>query len=175
MARRYAPLLWLLLLLLIVAGSWFLIAPRRAYDRFLQAIAFGSKSGLAETVDVPALRQHFFDDVRGALSRRSDFHLRGAAVDSFLTSAAEVALNPSGLASLVTGFGTRTPTDAADTLHGAPVVTYQYRSLSRMDVRIRAAEERESRAGILTFTRTGTTWRLSRIWSEQLVGTQGAP
>ena len=86
------------------------------------------------------------------------------------------SLTPSGLADLITAFGSRTPgPNAADTLQAGTEVTFKYRGLSRVDVLIRAAGESEAQSGILTFLRTGTVWRLSRIWSEQLLGTQGAP
>lgn len=176
MARRFTPLPWLLLLLLVLAGSWFWIAPHRAYDRFLQAVAFGSESGLAETVDLALVRQQLKEDLGAAVARQSNSQLGGTAAADFIDGAVDATLTPSGLADLITAFGTRAPgPGAADTLQTGTVVAFQYRSLSRVDVLIRAAGESETQSGILTFTRTGTVWRLSRIWSEQLLGTQGAP
>jgi hypothetical protein len=178
MARRFSLLPWLAILLLLIGqvGIWFWVTPHRAYDRLMRALAFGSESELAETADLPVVRQHFMEDVRSAITRRSDFHLRGAAADSVVTMAANVVLTPQGLADLVSSFGTPTPGPAAaDTLLVGTEVSFHYQGLSRVDVRIRPTGASEQSAGILTFTRTGVTWRLTRVWSEQLLRTQGAP
>jgi len=175
MVRRIPPLLWFLLLLLVLAAGWFWVAPHRAYDRFLQAVAFGSESGLAESMDMPLVRRRLKEDLGAAVARRSNSLIGGAATEALLNSAVDATLTPGGLADLITAFGTRAPgPGAADTLQVGTVVKFQYHGLSRVDVLIRAAGEGETRSGILTFLRTGTVWRLSRIWSEQLLGTQGA-
>ena len=69
MVRRFSPLLWLLPLLLFV-GGWYWVAPHRAYDRFLQAVAFGNESSLAASMDLPLVRQQLKQDLRTAVARR---------------------------------------------------------------------------------------------------------
>jgi hypothetical protein len=171
MARRFAPVLWITLLLLGLAGAWFWVAPHRAYDRLMQAVAFGSESGLAEAADLPVLRQSFRDDIRAAVTGRPEFNLRGEDVEEFLTLSVDAVVTPHGLAGLIT----HTPSPGtADTVVVGPTVSFHYQSLSRVDVRIRAANASESSAMILTFTRTGLAWRLTRVWSEQLLSLQGA-
>ena len=41
---------WTLLIVLVLTGVWYYLAPRRAYDRFLQAVAFGNEAELEATV-----------------------------------------------------------------------------------------------------------------------------
>lgn len=177
MARRFRLLPWLAILILLLAqiGLWFWVTPHRAYDRLMRAIAFGSESELAETVDLPVLRQNFSDDIRRAVTGQPQFHLRGEEVETFLTASVDAVVTPRGLAELINGFSASTPSaGSADTLPVGTVVSFHYQSVSRVDVRIRAADASESSAGILTFTRTGVAWRLTRVWSEQLLRLQGA-
>lgn len=54
-------------------------------------------------------------------------------------------------------------------------VTWGYPRLSRVDIHVRPEGDSGANAGILTLTREGTSWRLTRIWSEQLLGKNGAP
>lgn len=174
MTRR-SPLTWLLLLLVVLVATWFWVAPHRAYDRLLQAVAFGSEPGLAASIDFPVVRAHLKDDIAAAVARRSRSRIGGAVTAAFLDQAVDATLTPSGLADLITAFGTRTPRrGAADTLVAGTDVTFRYQSLSRVDIHVRPEGDSDANAGILTLTREGTSWRLTRIWSEQLLGKNGA-
>ncbi|MEO5799248.1 MAG: DUF2939 domain-containing protein [Gemmatimonadales bacterium] len=174
MTRRRSPLPWLLACTMILVACWFWIAPHRAYDRLVEAVAFGSATELAAVVDFPTVRQQLKDDLQAAIARRSRSRIGSAVTATLLESAIDATLTPSGLANLITAFGTRTPgRAAADTLKTGTEVSYRYHSLSRVDIHIRAKGESDAKSGILTFTREGARWRLSRIWSEQLLGVNG--
>lgn len=174
MARSSSPLRWLLVLLVLLAGAWFWVAPHRAYDRLMRAIAFGSREELAVVVDFPAVREQLHTDLAAAMTRRGQRGLGEAVVSTILDQALDAVLTPSGLSNIVTGFGTRTPNGAlADTVEARTDVSFHYRSLSRVDVHIRPRGEPDAQSGILTFTRDGVRWRLTRIWSERLLNARG--
>jgi hypothetical protein len=87
--------------------------------------------------------------------------MMGAMVDA--------AVTPSGLSQIITGFGTRTVTsNSADTTAVGTTTAYRYRSLSRVDVLLHPADETPDDGGVLTLTRTGMTWKLTRAWSTKL-------
>ncbi len=90
--------------------------------------------------------------------------LGGAVIDPIV----DMIVSPSGLEQLVTSFGTR-DTDLAQ----QTVVSFRYRSLSRVDVHVRSSVDPEREAGVFTFERSGTTWRLSRVWSDRLTSAEG--
>ncbi len=165
---------WLLLCTLVVAGLWYHQAPRRTHDRFLTALLTGSESELTATVDFPALRDNLKADLAPALARAGG--AMGARVGGIiLEQAVNSVLTPSGLAQLVTGFGMRRrQADEVQSVEDRTVTTYRYRSPARVDVRMRSSADPESAAGILTYTRSGLRWRLTRITSDALTGS-GSP
>jgi hypothetical protein len=55
------------------------------------------------------------------------------------------------------------------------VTSFRYKSPSRVDVRIRSAESTDANAGVLTFTRSALTWRLTRITSDRLMSAGSRP
>jgi len=159
---------WLLAVTLLVAAVWYVVTPRRAYDDFRIALLTGSESGLQATVDFPVLRDNLKRDLAPALERAGGG--LGATVGGvLLEQAVNSVLTPMGLAQLVTGFGTvrRSADDVSDTPSDI-VTTYRYRSPSRVDVEIRPAGDPEATAGVLTFTRSALSWRLTRISSDRL-------
>jgi len=79
----------------------------------------------------------------------------------------DIMVTPDGMAQLVNSFGTRDVATPQET-----VVDYRYRSPSRVDVHIRSSIDPEEAAGIFTFERSGTAWRLVRIWSDRLANPQ---
>lgn len=165
------PLRWLLLCTLLVAGVWYHQAPRRTHDRFLTALLTGSESELAATVDFPAVRDNLKADLTPALDRAGR---AGAQLGGFvLEQAVNAVLTPQGLAQLVTGFGMRRrQADDVQVSDERTVTTYRYRSPSQVDVRIRSAADPESAAGILTYSRSGLRWRLTRLTSDALTGSR---
>lgn len=175
MARSSSsPLRWLLVLAVALVAVWYWIAPHRAYDRLLRAVAFGSQPELEATVDFAAVREHLHTDLSAAMTRRSGRGLGQAMVSAVLDQAVDAVLTPAGLSNIVTGFGTRAADGSlADTVEARTDVSFHYRSLSRVDVHIRPAGEPDDRSGILTFTRDGVRWRLTRIWSERLLNAGG--
>jgi hypothetical protein len=78
----------------------------------------------------------------------------------------DATVTPEGLSQVVTQFGTRTPgPDAADSLAGKAVTSFRYRAVSRVDVVLYPAGKTADDGGVLTFTRSGLTWKLTRVWS----------
>lgn len=165
---------WTLLLVLVVTGGWFYWAPRRAYDRFLHAVAFGNASELEATVDFPELRKHLREDLRKGIQVRAGAGFGAAAATAMLSGLVEAAVTPEGLSQIVTGFGTRVPgPDAADSLAGNTVTSYRYRALSQVDVVLYPAGRTAEDGGVLTFTRSGLTWKLTRAWSPRQANGRG--
>lgn len=161
---------WLVLLAVLIMGAWYVMAPRRSYQRFLQALLTGSEAELVATVDFPLVRDNLKRDLAPALERAAG---RGGAVFGgvLVEQAVNSVLTPTGLAQLVNGFGSlRTRRDEAPDPDARTVTSFRYRSPSRVDVRIRSSADPASGAGILTFSRTGLTWRLTRITSDALTG-----
>lgn len=126
---------------------------------------------LEQVVNYPSVRSHLKSDLRTALETRNGSVPRaatpvlGAAV---IDPIVDMIVSPSGLEQLVTSFGTR-DTDLAQ----RTVVSFRYRSLSRVDVHIRSSVDPEREAGVFTFERSGVTWRLSRVWSDRLTSAEG--
>ncbi len=160
---------WILLLALLGLGAWYWFAPRRAYHRFLNAIAFGDAAGLAATVDFPLLRMNLREDLRAGLERTAGTGAGAAVASGVLGALVDAAVSPEGLSQIVTGFGMREPGEAADdSLTAGAVTSFRLRSPSRMDVILYPEGKTADDGGILTFTRSGLGWRLTRAWSMRL-------
>lgn len=157
---------WTVLIALVVTGVWFYLSPRRAYDRFLQGVAFGDETALEATVDFPVLRMNLREDLRQGIEARARGGIAATAALAMLGGLVDAAVSPEGLSQVVTQFGTRTPgPDAADSLAGKAVTTFRYRAPSRVDVVLYPAGKTADDGGVLTFTRSGLTWKLTRVWS----------
>lgn len=166
MIRR---LRWILLLALLGLGAWYWFAPRRAYHRFLNAIAFGDAAGLEATVDFPLLRMNLREDLRAGLERKAGTGLGAAVAGGVLGALVDAAVSPEGLSQIVTGFGMRDPGDAAaDSLTAGAITSFHYRAPSRVDVVLYPEGKTADDGGILTFTRSGLRWKLTRAWSTRL-------
>ncbi len=166
---------WLLALTLLVAAVWFVVTPRRAYNDFRVALLTGSESGLQATVDFPRLRDNLKRDLAPALERVGGGI--GTTVGGLLLEqAVNSVLTPTGLSQVVTGFGTirRSAAEVSDT-PGDVVTTYRYKSPSRVDVEVRPAGDPDATAGILTFSRSALSWRLTRITSDRLMSAGSRP
>lgn len=166
------PFRWLLLFAVLIIGAWYVVAPRRAYDRFLRALLTGSEAELVATVDFPRVRDNLKQDLAPALERAAGGV--GAALGGvFVEQAVNSVLTPTGLAQLVNGFGSlRTRRNEAPAEDARTVTSFRYRSPSRVEVRIRSSTDPASGAGILTFSRTALSWRLTRITSDALTGAE---
>lgn len=157
-------LFWFLALLLVAVGAWMWITPRRTYDRFLRAVAFGDRADLEATVDFPVLRDNLRRDLRSRLAA-GPARIAGEVAASLLGTMVDAAVTPEGLSSIVTGFGTAPGGVSPDSLHRRTTTSFRYRSLSRVDVRIRPAGDERDGGGVLSFERTGLRWRLVRAWA----------
>jgi|CXWL01.1.fsa_nt_gi hypothetical protein len=157
---------WTLLVVVVLTGAWFYFAPRRAYDRFIQAVAFGNEAELEATVDFPVLRMNLREDLRKGIEARARTGIGATAAIAMLGGLVDAAVTPEGLSQIVTQFGTRRPgPDAADSLTGKTVTAYRYRAPSQVDVVLYPEGRTADAGGILTFTRSGLTWKLTRAWS----------
>ncbi|MDX2207455.1 MAG: DUF2939 domain-containing protein [Gemmatimonadales bacterium] len=163
---------WLLLVTVLVLGAWYVVAPRRTYERFLQALLTGSEAELVATVDFPRVRDNLKQDIAPALERAAGGV--GAALGGvFVEQAVNSVLTPTGLAQLVNGFGSmRARRNEAPPKDARTITSFRYRSPSRVEVRITSSADPDANAGILTFSRTAFTWRLTRITSDALTGAE---
>lgn len=166
---------WLLLITLAVTVVWYVVTPRRTYDAFQMALLTGSESGLQATVDFPVLRDNLKRDLAPAVERAGG-RLGATVGNILLEQAVNAVLTPTGLAQLVTGFGS-VRRSAVDVSENPPevVTTFRYKSPSRVDVRIRSAADSDAASGVLTFTRSALTWRLTRISSDRLMSAGSPP
>ncbi|MEO5826271.1 MAG: DUF2939 domain-containing protein [Gemmatimonadales bacterium] len=171
MKRRTSRFPWLVLLALVLVAAWYWVAPRRTWDRFLRAVAVGDGIALEQVVDFSSVRIHLKSDLRrsletrnGGITRAATPVLGGVVIDPLV----DMIVSPSGLEQLITSFGTRNVDVAQQT-----IVSFRYRSLSRVDVHVRSSVDPEREAGVFTFERSGVTWRLSRVWSDRLTSAEG--
>lgn len=171
------PIRWLLLVTLLLTGFWFYRAPRRAWDRFNRALLTGQEAELTATIDFPQVRDHLKEDLRTAIGHSSSgASLPAAVIGALAEQVVSLVVTPQGLSQLVTEFGTRRP--SADTNGGiatASEVDFRYRGVSRVDVALRSGTDAEPADGLFTFTRSGLSWRLTRVWSDRLNPTGASP
>lgn len=165
------PFTWLLLLLVVITGIWYWQAPRRAWDRLNRALITGQEAELQAVVDFPILRDNLKTDLRTALAVRvggSD-NLLADVSGLLLDRMVSASLTPSAIGQMIAAFGMREARpDEGSGLIQASRVKYRYRSPSRVDVEVRPEGGEATAGGILTFQRSGLSWRLSRIWSERI-------
>lgn len=165
---------WTLLTALVLAGVWYYYAPRRAYDRFIRAVAFADEAELEATVDFPVLRMHLREDLRQGIEARARTGLGATVVTSMLGGLVDAAVTPEGLSEIVTQFGTRIPgPGAADSLAEKTERSFRYRAPSQVDVVLYPAGKTADEGGVLTFTRSGLTWKLTRAWSPRQANGRG--
>jgi hypothetical protein len=165
---------WTLLIALVLTGAWYYEAPRRAYNRFIQAVAFGNEAELDATVDFPQLRMNLREDLRKGIEARARTGVGATIAIGMLGGLVDAAVTPEGLSQIVTQFGTRLPgPGAADSLVGNTVTAFRYRALSQVDVVLYPAGKTAESGGVLTFTRSGLTWKLTRAWSPRQANGRG--
>jgi hypothetical protein len=161
---------WILLVVIVATAAWYYIAPRRAYDRFLKAIAFGNAEELEATVDFPMLRMHLREDLRAGLERSTGKGPGATVALSMLGALVDAAVTPEGLNQIITGFGMRDLSDVQpDSLAGGAATAFRYRSPSRVDVVLHPVGSATDAGGTLTFLRKGLSWKLTRAWSPKLL------
>lgn len=169
MPRR--PLFWLLLLLVVITGVWYWQAPRRSWERLNRALITGREAELQAVIDFPILRDNLRADLRTAIAARGGASggLLAEASGVLLDQMVAASLTPSALSQLISVFGMREarPGEGSGMIQ-ASRVKYRYRSPSRVDVEVRPEGGEATAGGILTFERSGLSWRLSRIWSQRL-------
>jgi len=166
---RRSPLLWLVLAALTLSVVWYLVTPRRAWERFNRALAIGSEAELEAAINYPILRDNLKRDLRGAIDLRTKVPLpAGDLAGILIDPMVDAAITPAGLARLVTGFGVRRVAGAEMDPFGRAVTRFRYRPPSRVDVRVWPEGSSPADGGIFTFQRSGLTWRLVRVWSDRI-------
>ncbi len=160
MSRGRVSLVFLLLVLTGVA-TWYWVTPRRTWERFTYGTAFLDRSDLAATVDFDAVRSNLRADMAAGIRERVTSTGGIAGMGTALVDAAVSELGTAdGLAQLFTQMAMGTT---------SPRPTFKYRSLSRVDVELR---QTTTRMGILTMTRSGLHWRITRVWGAGVASKQ---
>jgi hypothetical protein len=164
MAPRRSPILLLVVASVVVAGAWFVVTPRRAWTEFLRALAQNDQKSLAAVVDYPAVREHANADLAVALAQQTNGRqgVPAALRSELMKQMVDSMTSPHGLLQLVNGFSV--PSGS-----GAPVhTTFHYHGLSKVDVLLGGTGSGDTGAGLFTFERAGTHWRLTRASSERI-------
>lgn len=160
---RGRTFLVVLLLLVTAIAAWYWIAPRRAWERFTYGITFGSEADLAATADLPTVRRNFREDVSRVIGER--VNLGNGAVAGASAALMDLVVGETitagGLSRLVAELAMESPDFEP---------RFRYRSPSRVDVEI---GDGSRGVGILTFSRTGLDWKLTRVWGSGFASSQG--
>lgn len=165
---------WTLLIALVLTGAWFYWTPRRTYDRFIHAVAFANESELEATVDFPLLRMNLREDLRKGIQVRAGAGMGAAAATSNAQRARRGRRHARG--AVPDRHRLRHPDPGSRGrrfLVGNTVTSFRYRALSRVDVVLYPAGETAEEGGVLTFTRSGLTWKLTRAWSPRQANGRG--
>ncbi len=164
MPRTSSRITWIAITAAVVVCAWFWFSPRRAWDDFVGALALADGPTLNRVVDFSQVRENLKTDLRNAVAQRAPTGLAAPPLGGvILDPLVDILVTPDGMAQLVNSFGTREVATEQKT-----VVDYRYRSPSQVDVHIRSSIDPEEAAGIFTFERSGTVWRLVRVWSDRL-------
>ncbi len=159
----------LLLAAVLLTAVWYVWTPRRSWDRFLTGVVMADTDLLQQTVDFPVLRENLKHDIEVSLRQGNEAGLGAALATGLVNQMVNITITPRGMAQLITGFGMRTPEPGSvDSVAAGSVTTFRYRSPSRVEVRIRPADADDAAAGVITLTRTGFTWRVTRLSSDRL-------
>ncbi len=164
MARRRSPILFLVVATGVVAIVWFVVTPRRAWHEFLRSLAQHDPQSLAAVVDYPSVRKQAEEDLTLALSRQTNGRpgLAPAVRSDLMRAMVDTMTSPGGLEGLVNSF-------SVPAGNGKPVRTsFHYRSLWHVDVLLGGTGSDDTGAGLFTFERTGTHWRLVRASSQRV-------
>lgn len=170
MARRPSSLTLLVTATVVVAIAWYVVTPRRAFHRFLAAVATDDAAEFAATTDRAALREHAREDFEAVI--RSKVKIRaaepGPIINGLVGTMVDFLVSPKGLKQVVSAFS-----ESNGDLGAGAHIAYRYRGPSQVDVLLRAAAEPDSDAGIFSFAREGASWRLTRVWSRRLAALTG--
>jgi hypothetical protein len=171
MARRRSPILWLVAATAVVVMAWFVVTPRRAWRDFLRALAQGDNATLDSVVDFPAVRQQAAADLTIAFAEQSKSRpdMPENVREDLMKQMVNTVSSPQGLLQLVNTFSVASPT--GQTARTA----FQYHGISRVDVLLGGTGSADTGAGLFTFERTGTHWRLIRASSQRIAALTPRP
>ncbi len=165
MARRRSPILWLMAATVVVVVAWFVVTPRRAWRDFLRALAQSDNATLELVVDFPAVRQQAAADLAIAFADQSKGRpgMPENVREELMKQMVNTVASPQGLLQLVNNFSVASPTGQIAR------TSFHYHGLSRVDVLLGGSSSADTGAGLFTFERTGTHWRLIRASSQRIV------
>lgn len=152
---------WLLLIVVVLTGIWYVWAPRRAFDRMMRAVVIGDEVALATTIDFGTLRQNLRTDLQAAIDGRvkAEPSLKATLAATMLEPMLQAMLTPSGIAEAVNTLAL-SGLDA-DSAVAATEPRFRYRGPSTVEVELGGTIE--DPAGTLTFSRRGAQWQLTRM------------
>ena len=164
MARRRSPILWLMAATVVVVIAWFVVTPRRAWRDFLRALAENDTATLDAVVDYPAVRAQATADLAAALTvqSKSPQSVPEGVREDLMKQMVNTLATPQGLRQLVTSFSLKS--DSGQTAS----ISFHYHGISRVDVLLGSSGSHDRDAGLFTFERTGTHWRLIRASSQRV-------
>ena len=164
MARRRSPILWLMAATVVVVVAWFVVTPRRAWRDFLRALAQGDNATLELVVDFPAVRQQAAADLEIAFANQSKGQpgMPENVRENLMKQMVNTVASPQGLLQLVNNFSVASPTGQTAR------TSFHYHGISRVDVLLGGSGSADTGAGLFTFERTGTHWRLVRASSQRI-------
>jgi hypothetical protein len=156
---------------LAASGAWFYLTPYRVYERMALAARSGDAAGLAQCVDMPALRESMKANVNARLTAEMARHGNGdpaAALGAAFASAlvnpmVEALLTPESLATLIRNGLPPAGDAAAGGATTAATVSKRYEDYARFVVTVRRGGG-ESAPVVFTFHRHGlATWKLAAL------------
>lgn len=170
---RRSPLIWLVLAACVLAIAWYVVTPRRTWERFSRGVVIGDQATLQATIDYPILRENLKRDLRRLITIAPGVpdavgDLSGILINPLV----DASITPEGLGRLIAGFGM----GATNEGRFVPSRTrFAYRGLSRVDVQLWPEDGTPADGGIFTFHRSGLTWRLTRVWSTRIDNSETGP
>lgn len=168
MTLRRSPLLWLNVAAVVLVAVWLWVAPRRAWDQFLLAVAAPDDAPLMARIDPALLSANMRSDLLIALSRREGVDpavLKGKSETLILNPLVEAATSADGIRETVRSF----QSGNAGTTTSSSAVSYRYLSPIEVEIRMHDPAAPPAEAGLFTFRFTGAAWRLIRVRSAWLV------
>jgi hypothetical protein len=152
---------WLLLIVVVLTGIWYVWAPRRAFDRMMRAVVLGDDTALATTIDFGTLRQNLRTDLQTALDGgiKAEPSLKATLATTMLEPMLQAMLTPGGIAETVNAMALAGLD--ADSVATAVEPRFRYRGPSTVEVELGGTVA--DPAGTLTFSRRGAQWQLTRM------------
>jgi len=151
----------LLVLAASLAGTWYVLSPWMAMKDLRGAAEAVDREALARQIDFPVLRENVKEQLRARIERDSAGPLErlgGAVAAEVADAGVDFAVNPTGMASLVTT-GALVTTVLPDA-YKPQAVSWEVERGGIDRFRARGTREDGSAAPTLQFERRGLSWKL---------------